>query len=77
MKEIQKPHIKLILDTLDANYHNVTTTQENYNQDTTAYDDQEHGQKVSTREGNKQEKARYNNDNTTRNTDVGLKKRRP
>src|SRR5688572_27095491 len=55
-KEIQKPHIKLILDTLDANYNTVTATQENYNQDTTADDDQEHGQKESTREGNKGEK---------------------
>jgi hypothetical protein len=37
-KEIHKPHIKPILDTLDANYNTVTATQENYNQETT-YDD--------------------------------------
>ena len=50
-KEIHKPHIKPILDTLDANYNNVTATQENYNQDTTDNDDdQEHGQKESSTE---------------------------
>ena len=54
-KEIQKPHIKLILDTLDANYNTVTATQENYNQATTD-DDQEHGKKESSRGGNKEEK---------------------
>ena len=47
-KDIQKPHIKLIIDTLDANYHNVTATQENYNRDDV--------QKESTRGGNKEEK---------------------
>jgi hypothetical protein len=50
-KDIQKPHIRAIIDTLDANYHNVTATQENYNQDITDDDDdQEHGQKESSRE---------------------------
>ena len=48
-KGIHKPHIKPILDTLDANYNNVTATQENYNQDITD-DDQEPGQKESSRE---------------------------
>ena len=56
-KEIQKPHIKPILDTLDANYNTVTATQENYNQDTTDDDDdQEHGRKESSRGENKEEK---------------------
>ena len=52
-KDIQKLHIKAILDTLDANYHNVTTTQENYNQDTTD-DDQELGQKENSKENKKE-----------------------
>jgi hypothetical protein len=64
-KGIQKLHIKAILDTLDTNYHNVTTTQENYNQDTTADDDQEHGQKESTRKGNKEEKDDEDDGKTT------------
>ena len=54
-KEIHKPHIKPILDTLDANYNTVTATQENYNQDTTDDDDdQEHGQKESSKGENKE-----------------------
>ena len=32
-KEVPEPHIKVILDTFDANYHTITTTQENYNKD--------------------------------------------
>jgi hypothetical protein len=64
-KDIQKPHIKAIIDTLDANYHNVTATQENYNQDTTADDDQELGQKESTRGGNKKEKDDDDDGKTT------------
>jgi hypothetical protein len=32
-KDIQKPYIKPILDTLDANYNSVAGTQENYNRD--------------------------------------------
>ena len=54
-KEIHKPHIKPILDTLDANYNTVTATQENYNQDIID-DDQEHGQKESSKGENKEEK---------------------
>ena len=54
-KEIHKPHIKPILDTLDANYNTITTTQENYNQDIID-DDQEHGQKESSKGENKEEK---------------------
>jgi len=53
-KEVHKPHIKPILDTLDANYNNVTATQENYNQDTIDDDDdQEHGQNESSKGENK------------------------
>jgi hypothetical protein len=54
-KEIHKPHIKPILDTLDANYNTVTATQENYNQDIID-DDQEHRQKESSKGENKEEK---------------------
>ena len=32
-KEVQEPHIKVILDTLDANYHTITNTQENYDKE--------------------------------------------
>ena len=55
-KEIQKPHIKPILDTLDANYNTVTATQENYNQDTITDDHQDQGQKESSKGENKDEK---------------------
>ena len=53
-KEIQKPHIKPILDTLDANYNTITASQENYNRDD--YDPQEKFQKESSRETKKDEK---------------------
>jgi hypothetical protein len=56
-KEIHKPHIKPILDTLDANYNNVTTTQENYNLDTTDDDDQDQPQNDSSKGENKKESS--------------------
>jgi hypothetical protein len=53
-KKVQELHIKAILDTLDANYHTITASQENYNRDD--YDPQEKFQKESSRETKKDEK---------------------
>ena len=77
-KEIQKPHIKPILDTLDANYNTITATQENYNQDITD-DDQEQRQKESSKGENKEERRRvkgkkdlYNQQIQSRNSISGI-----
>jgi hypothetical protein len=53
-KEVQKPHIKAILDALDANYNTVTATQENYNQ--YSFDDYQHRIQNEDSGGNKEEK---------------------
>ena len=45
-KEIPESYHKLIIDTLDANYHTITASQHDYNSD----DDQEQIQKENSRE---------------------------
>ena len=58
-KEIQKPHIKPILDTLDKNYNTVTATQENYNQETTDDDDDQERSKGENKESSIEQSFKF------------------
>ena len=58
-KEIHKPHIKPILDTLDKNYNTVTATQENYNQETTDDDDDQESSKGENKESSMEQSLKF------------------
>ena len=58
-KEIQKPHIKPILHTLDKNYNTVTATQENYNQETTNDDDDQESSKGENKESSMEQSLKF------------------